>query len=1121
MKNKVLVLSKRNQMQTQDKTSKNVVSSTTNWPIVDNLIYHCASKYANQIGIHTNEFSQLTNVSIPVTIPINQSKSSWNHDCTGNDIYSLIDPWDIHPWIKEKINGETIYTNTLTGQMQTRTPSPIFKRKIEALSKLTPRKCNDSDIFIHDKYIWREEATDKRRRQRYEQKIKKAKEKEIKRRQCEPNEYEQIIDVMQNIVDTIDDTFHQQQKRKIHRDRKLVRQKYHPCTKGYEMKRLCPNEIKKKNNNLNNLVTDLPIRDVFINSNGQLLPQKIDVDFIDTKRNEKPNETCTKNNSNFNDSIKVTITFQFKPPSTYEKFVISEINEKDKQSEKYVLDTSKQINFWNALINEISLLTHLPKRNIIVNEMTSYDIRDDIILNGTILSQSMNHIKSIDTLQGQIYSNLQKQNTKNNEWNTLNISSNPYQTTKNFNTVKQMIQHFKLSNKKIKHYSCKVINQHKKNGSTCYTIETSNHDRCSISFFLMSCSNTSSLDASTRLIRYLSTKDNSNSILSYAINWSEENVSKSKIFDRWETYWSHIIHPCYFGYTTKKRYTANNVPKQDKIQMASKEGNIHPSMFETQAFKSKKSSITKDKFSNIGDMNVDNCDDKKSMYQTVANDTRVQFNPISFLSSAILKKSRPEQLYHIKKRKPPLDEINMMNYLTFETSKHDNDWKVYIRTKAYQQTKLKVKKPIFTYEIGEEAFQFLRTRIHKQIPKQKECLHDSISIENIYIFLEFNKLSISSPSVIKIMNETAMKQLFINQPTKKYGYIQKDEFIMFWKCLFQIVSHLDHSSKKKNLIASNINDNFLPVRFNSDEAQKCISISMPTKCERSDTKSHKRSSHIMKPTTDEYYDIYLDIVSLCEHHCPTISRFIYKNMLQYKNGYSFLCRTFDPSDGCDYVVQFRTFTDKNHLDSIFDEVFKLLMTNHESLVNISHVKSTQIHNQHFLLIIVMEWCSGGSILEYLQSTSISNEKRNELMIYWSMQILNAINKIHSLGLIHGNINANNVYLDSYGKAKLGSYFCCKSTHYIDGITNETSHELEGEKLISQLRDLSAYGHCLLYWLTGSVIDLEHYTIEDILETIPLYFHNGFRDVITLALEENPNKCLSAQMLYDKLYHDFK
>lgn len=141
--------------------------------------------------------------------------------------------WSIYPWKMVDAGTFIYYQNTITGRTQREMPKPAFEKKIEALSMLTPRDEDNPDDFM-----WREGPEEERRRRRFERQEKRKKEEEERRRREEPTEFEQVEDVVEDLVHTVEYELTEERLIAEHEAEVLKRSVWHPATISFFMKDL-------------------------------------------------------------------------------------------------------------------------------------------------------------------------------------------------------------------------------------------------------------------------------------------------------------------------------------------------------------------------------------------------------------------------------------------------------------------------------------------------------------------------------------------------------------------------------------------------------------------------------------------------------------------------------------------------------------------------------------------------------------------------------------------------------------------------------------------------------------------------------------------------------------------
>ncbi|KAF2757102.1 kinase-like protein [Pseudovirgaria hyperparasitica] len=151
--------------------------------------------------------------------------------------------------------------------------------------------------------------------------------------------------------------------------------------------------------------------------------------------------------------------------------------------------------------------------------------------------------------------------------------------------------------------------------------------------------------------------------------------------------------------------------------------------------------------------------------------------------------------------------------------------------------------------------------------------------------------------------------------------------------------------------------------------------------------------------------------------------------------------------------------------------------------------------------IVLQFARETSIRQYIgRQTRIPLH----LKLRWAEQIFDAVQYVHSRGVLHGDISCNNVFLDHNLNVKLGDF----AGSSIDGcpplVCYETSHELPGTD-ISAKTELFALGSTVYELMTGSK---PYASVSD--DQISAYFEaSRFPDVTVIpALRNTILKCWS-------------
>ncbi|KAH7317623.1 spindle assembly checkpoint kinase [Rhexocercosporidium sp. MPI-PUGE-AT-0058] len=113
--------------------------------------------------------------------------------------------------------------------------------------------------------------------------------------------------------------------------------------------------------------------------------------------------------------------------------------------------------------------------------------------------------------------------------------------------------------------------------------------------------------------------------------------------------------------------------------------------------------------------------------------------------------------------------------------------------------------------------------------------------------------------------------------------------------------------------------------------------------------------------------------------------------------------------------------------------------------------------------IILQFASQTSIRQYLarQKKQVPLSHR----LRWVEQLFDAIQFVHSKGVLHGDISCNNIFLDDNLNVKLGDFAGSAIDDLPPLVCYETSHELPGED-ISTRTELFALGSTVYEIMTG-------------------------------------------------------
>jgi len=211
------------------------------------------------------------------------------------------------------------------------------------------------------------------------------------------------------------------------------------------------------------------------------------------------------------------------------------------------------------------------------------------------------------------------------------------------------------------------------------------------------------------------------------------------------------------------------------------------------------------------------------------------------------------------------------------------------------------------------------------------------------------------------------------------------------------------------------------------------------------------------------------------------------------------------------------------------EVSRLSTANHPNLVQFYGVYQDENEGYTYL---VMEFCEGGTLQGALEKEDVSWGKRWQ----WALQITEALEYLHSEGVLHRDLKAENILLDGQGKAKLADLGVAQVDALLqeseakvvqDGLQDKrfiAPENVDNQTLSSKATDIYALG--LVFWQIvtgkepknpykyGSYLGKLINNIER--ETIPDDCPQSFKELILACWEKDPTKRPTAQELVGRL-----
>jgi serine/threonine protein kinase len=103
-------------------------------------------------------------------------------------------------------------------------------------------------------------------------------------------------------------------------------------------------------------------------------------------------------------------------------------------------------------------------------------------------------------------------------------------------------------------------------------------------------------------------------------------------------------------------------------------------------------------------------------------------------------------------------------------------------------------------------------------------------------------------------------------------------------------------------------------------------------------------------------------------------------------------------------------TEKSDLERIFREMSIVKTLNHPNIV-----KTHEIFDNEKYYFMIMDYCPGGELFDYIVNKIRLNEEESSFFFY---QIINAVEYIHSKGIVHRDLKPENLLLNDKNKLKI-------------------------------------------------------------------------------------------------------
>ncbi|XP_035280412.1 serine/threonine-protein kinase 4-like isoform X2 [Anguilla anguilla] len=215
-------------------------------------------------------------------------------------------------------------------------------------------------------------------------------------------------------------------------------------------------------------------------------------------------------------------------------------------------------------------------------------------------------------------------------------------------------------------------------------------------------------------------------------------------------------------------------------------------------------------------------------------------------------------------------------------------------------------------------------------------------------------------------------------------------------------------------------------------------------------------------------------------------------------------RVKNEKDGKDYVI--KTLQKTN----MMREVSELEALKHPFIVQYNDSFEDDMN-----VYIVMEYCEGGNLSEEIKKQKDTGEYFPEDQILtWFVEICMAVEYVHEKNILHRDIKPQNIFLDKYGRTRLGDFGLAKPLEsYANtgvGTICYQSPEIIEEVANNSTSDIWALG-CVLYELCElrpafpeeNILELLNKIVDGPYPSISGPFSTDLRDLVRDLLQKNP------------------
>ena len=154
------------------------------------------------------------------------------------------------------------------------------------------------------------------------------------------------------------------------------------------------------------------------------------------------------------------------------------------------------------------------------------------------------------------------------------------------------------------------------------------------------------------------------------------------------------------------------------------------------------------------------------------------------------------------------------------------------------------------------------------------------------------------------------------------------------------------------------------------------------------------------------------MTSISKEKITEIENFVFMTTI-YKNFYKKIKLGNNKQNKIPFIVKIVDKTklkQKNEANRIINEISILKQLHHQNVISLENV-----YEDNKAIYIVMEYCEGKDLLNYVQKKKKLNE---DVAAFFYYQIINAIEYIHSKGISHRNITLDNILISKAHIIKL-------------------------------------------------------------------------------------------------------